>query len=138
MSSVVAWTDLQARIQAAGIAIKGTPLQVAWPNRKPDPPIKGAFLLVELTGGSSRPISLGGENWLAQGQAMVHVMVPVNTGVDDVFSVVDQVEAMFRQPPHETVVYERVTSDPGGPGSDDGNYWRTSVTADWHLQTISQ
>ncbi len=135
MSSLTAWADLQARIGAAAIAVDGAVLPVFWPNMKRNTPA-GAFLLIEMTGGSSRPISLGGENWLSEGQAMIHVMVPVNTGVTGVFGIVDQVEAMFRGPPHESVVYERVTSDPGGPGSDDGNWWRTSVTADWHLQTI--
>jgi hypothetical protein len=49
--------------------------------------------------------------------------------------IVDQVIACFRGPPTEPVVYMRISADPGGPGSDDGLYWRTSVTAEWRLQT---
>lgn len=138
MASVIAWTDLQARLTAAAITSGGALLPIALPNRTFNAPsgVPAPWLLVQMTGGSGRPIELGGSIWQDEGQSFIHVMVPTNTGTDAANDIVDQVIAMFRGPPTEPVVYTVVTADPGGAGSDDGLYWRTSVTADWYVQTF--
>jgi hypothetical protein len=138
MATVIAWADLQARLETAAISIGGVVLPISWPNRTFRAPAgtPAPWLLVEMTGGSGRPLELGGGIWLDEGQSFVHVLVPTNSGVADAMSIVDQVIAMFRSPPLEPVVYTHITADPGGPGSDDGLYWRTSVSADWRLQTL--
>ena len=136
MANALVWADLQARVAAAQIAAGGIVLPIRWPNRGFAAPTPVApWLMVEMAGGSGRPVELGGAVWQDEGQAMVHVLVPVNTGVDVAMDVVDQVKAMFRGPPYEHVVYQAISADPGGPGTDDGLYWRTSVTADWHVWT---
>lgn len=132
MSNAIAYADVKARIEAADL---GVPIQ--WPNEafsssdNPSP-----FLIVEFAGGASVPIELGGEVWQADGQAWVHVLVPINTGVIVAFGLVDAVAEAFRGPLLGPVIYERVNADPGAPGEADGNYWRTSVTCDWKLQTF--
>lgn len=138
MATVIAWADLQARLETAAVSISGIVLPISWPNRTFRAPVgtPAPWLLVQMTGGAGRPLELGGGVWLDEGQAFVHVLVPTNSGVADAMSIVDQVIAMFRSPPLEPVVYTRITADPGGPGSDDGLYWRTSVSADWRLQTL--
>lgn len=140
MAVAIAWADLQARIEAAAISIGEVTLPVKWPNSSYDLPegVAAPFLLVEMTGGSGRPLELGGGIWQDGGQSFVHVLVPTNSGVADTLSIVDQIIAMFRSPPLEPVVYTQVTADPGGAGSDDGLYWRTSVSADWRVQTRVQ
>lgn len=136
MANTIVWTDLQARLAAADISAGGIILPIVWPNSGFKPPTGIApWLLVEMAGGSSRPIELGGSIWQDEGQAFVHVLVPTNTGVAVAMGIVDQVVATFRSPPLEPVVYLRIYADPGGPGSDDGLYWRTSVTAEWRVQT---
>jgi hypothetical protein len=90
--------------------------------------------MVQMTGGSGYPVELGGVTWQDDGQSFVHILVPTNTGVDIANDLIDQVIAMFRGPPFGPIIYRQVTADPGGPGSDDGLYWRTSVSADWYIR----
>ena len=140
MANALVWADLQARVAAAQVAAGGVVLPICWPNTRftsPSPP--RPWLLVEMTGGAAERMELGDAvPWLDEGQSMVHVLVPVNTGVDAAMDLVDQVQAMFRAPSGAPVRYTRVQSDPGGPGTDDGNYWRTSVTADWMCQILTR
>lgn len=137
MAVVIAWTDLQSRLTAAAISLGETLVPIRWPNGTYQPPADepAAWLLVEMSGGAGRPLELGGGIWQDEGRSLVHVLVPTNSGVDDALSIVDQLIAMFRSPPLEPVVYTQIQADPGGPGTDDGLYWRTSVSADWRVQT---
>jgi hypothetical protein len=84
VANTIVWTDLQARLSAAAISSGGTVLPIVWPNsgRSSRRPAPAPWLLVEMAGGSSRPIELGGSIWQDEGQAFVHVLVPTNTGVD--------------------------------------------------------
>lgn len=137
MASVIAWTDLQARLTAAGISSGGTVLPIAWPNQDFNAPAgtPAPWLMVQMVGGSGRPLELGGAVWQDEGQSYVHVLVPTKTGVAAAMDIVDQVVAAFRGPPQDAIIYYQVMADPGGAGSDDGVYWRTSVTAEWRAQT---
>ncbi len=133
MANAIARADLRARLLAAGLGVP-----IAWPNEPfeiPDPP--SPWISVELVGGDDVPIEVGGGLWSASGQSLVHVLVPTNSGVAASDALIDAVKTAFRGPPLEPVVHERIGADPGGPGTDDGLYWRTSVTADWHLQTYA-
>lgn len=138
MANAAVWADLQARVAAAQIAADGVVVPVAWPNLKFTAPNLKPWLMVEMAGGSAERLQLGDVvPWLEEGQSMVHVLVPVNTGVGTAMALVDQVSAMFRAPSAAPIRYTRVSADPGGPGTDDGSYWRTSVTADWQVQTLA-
>lgn len=139
MANALVWADLQARVDAAQLSSGGVVLPVGWPNTTFKPPAPPRpWVLVEMTGGSAERLELGDTvPWLDEGQSLVHVLVPVNTGLDAAMDIVDQVKAMFRRGSASPVRYTRVDADPGGPGTDDGSFWRTSVTADWRVQTLS-
>jgi hypothetical protein len=136
MSKVAAYADIQARLTGVAYPIK-------WPNTPFTLPVDAGgdptpYYIVEIMGGASEPIELGGGIWQNVGMTWVHMLVPVNSGADAAFAMADDIIARFRSPPLEPVVYLEISDDPGDPGDDNGNYWRTSISASWRLQTYVQ
>ncbi len=136
MSRVVAWADLRARLAAAGLTSNGHPVPVCYPNTSfQAPPGNRPWLRADLSTGSGLPIELGGETWQDEGQAFIDIIVPVGTGTDAASALEDGLKAMFRGPPHAPVIYTRIAADPGGSGDDNGQYFITSMRAEWKLTT---
>ena len=138
MSKTLALADAHMRLDGYLYAI-------SWPNddfvipQDPNTLNPLPFLIVEVTGGTSRPIELNGDGpavWLNNGQVWVHVFVPVKTGPNLSFAITDDVISKFRLPPYEPIVYYEMMDDPGSQDPENGNYWRSSVTANWRLQTL--
>ena len=137
MAKALVWVDVRARLSVDPPTLGSAVLPIAFPNApftRPQPP--APFLLVEVAAGSGKPIELGGRTWQDEAQVFVHVLVPTNIGVDSANDIEDQVRALFRQPSASGVIYESVDGDPGGPGSEDGVYWRTTIIANCRVQTI--
>lgn len=137
MANVLAWADLVIRLEAANLAYNGVALPIAYPNTSFARPTQLIpWIRVDMTGSSSSPMELGATNWLDDGSSMIEIFVKTGTGLDASNQVFDDLMAMFRGPPYDPIVYERIVGDPGG-GSDDGLYWISSIRADWHVQTVT-
>ena len=136
MAYAIAWADLRARLAAAAFTSNGHAVPACFPNEGFQAPAGNRpWLRVDVSGGSGLPIELGGETWQDDGQALIDVLVPVGTGVDATVALMDGLKAMFRGPPFEPITYVRVAADPGGTGDDDGQYFITSMRAEWKLTT---
>jgi hypothetical protein len=73
------WADAEALIRDGATQIG---LPVAWPNQRfadPEPP--APFLAVEGMGDGAEPYELGGGIWIEDGAVVLHILVPVGTGV---------------------------------------------------------
>lgn len=137
MANVLAWADLRLRLAAANLSYNGVALPIAYPNTTfARPTSLIPWIRVDMTGSSSLPLDLGADHWLDDGSSIIDILVKTGTGTDATNQVFDDLMAIFRGPPYNPVVYERISGDPGG-GSDDGLYWITSIRADWHIQTIT-
>lgn len=136
MSLVLAWADLRARLAAAALASGGRPVPVCEPNTTfAAPPGNAPWLRADVSGGGGVPVELGGETWQDEGMALIDVLVRVGTGVDATAALVDALKSAFRGPPYAPITYTRVVADPGGSGGDDGEYFITSVRAEWKLSS---
>ena len=136
MAHVLAWADLRTRLAAADLSWNGHPVPACFPNEGfQAPPGNRPWLRADVSGGAGLPIELGGETWRDDGQALIEVLVPVGTGTDATAALIDGLKAMFRGPPYEPITYTRVAADPGGTGDDDGQYFITSMRAEWKLST---
>jgi hypothetical protein len=141
MSKVVAYADIQTRLQGIGYSIKwpNTPFVLPTTTDAEGINVPATYLIVEIMGGSSRQIELGDNpTWEAAGQTWVHILSPVDTGPDDSYALADDITAKFRLPPLEPIMYTDISDEPGDPGDDNGNYWRTSIAASWRFQNRVQ
>jgi hypothetical protein len=141
MAKALIWADVKARLTASPIMLNGAALPVAFPNedfQRPEPP--APWLLVEVAAGLNKPVELGGGFWQTDGQVFVHVLVVTGTGTDDATTIEDQVLALFRRPAPvpSFVLWDSVDGDPGGPGTEDGAYWRTSIIANCRVDSTIQ
>lgn len=132
MSKLIAINDARAKVEAA---VLGVPIK--WPNEDfqlPDPPVP--YIAVEISSGHDRPIEIGSNaTWEVTGQLWFHVFAPVRIGYVTVFTIQDSISAIFRDASTSAVVYDQIRDDPGDYGGENGNFWRSSVTIDWRLQT---
>ena len=136
MSRVLAWADLRARLAAAALTSAGQPVPVCYPNTSfRAPPGNLPWLRADLSTGSGLPIELGGETWQDEGQAFIDILVPVGTGTDAASAIEDSLKAFFFFDTETTVIYTRIAADPGGSGDDNGQYFITSMRAEWKLTT---
>ena len=136
MSLVLAWADLRARLAAAALVSGGQPVPVCEPNTSfAAPPGNRPWLRADVSGGAGQPIELGAEAWEDQGMAFIDVLVRVGTGVDATAALVDALKSAFRGPPFAPITYTRIAADLVGSGDDDGEYFITSVRAEWRLTT---
>jgi hypothetical protein len=127
------WTDAAALIRD-GAAQIGLP--VAWPNTAfddPEPP--APFLAVEGMGDGAEPYELGGGVWVEDGAVVLHILVPVGTGIDGGLALRKTAAGWFRGLPPRPVVYERFVLDPGGM-DEDGNWYRLSLRVQYRYQDI--
>lgn len=126
--------ETRALIEGANLGVT-----IKWPNEGfdlPEPP--ALYLAVEISSGQDRPMEIGGANvtWEAGGLIWCHVMVPNNSGYQAAFQMQDQLAALFRDTgATQNVVFDQIRDDPGDYGGQNGNYWRSSVSVDWRLQT---
>lgn len=136
MAHALAWADLRARLAAADLSWNGHPVPVSYPNTTFAAPAGNRpWLRADVSGGAGLPIELGGQTWQDDGQALIEVLVPVGTGTDATAALIDALKWMFRGPPWEPLTYTRIAADPGGTGDDDGQYFITSMRADWKMST---
>ena len=136
MAFEIAWADLRARLAAAAFMSNGQPVPVCFPNEDFQAPAGNRpWMRADVSGGSGLPIELGGATWQDDGQALIDVLVPVGTGVAATAALLDGLKGMFRGPPYDPITYVRIAADPGGSGDDDGQYFITSLRAEWRLTT---
>lgn len=128
------------------LASNWTTTRIAYPNKIPDqpwPPVDPAtganapWVLVEVANTSSAPRAAGqpgNQFWLYHGLIAVHVYVPVNDGLATARQYATAIGEIFRNATFydDTPGYQVSTVAPrldgGGPGDDDGVWYRVSVT----------
>lgn len=134
MSKALAMSEVRPLLEGANL---GVPIK--WPNeyfQQPEPP--ALYIAVEISSGHDRPLEIGGSNvtWEAMGQVWCHVMTPTDAGYDEVFALQDNLSYLFRDTgATQSIVFDQIRDDPGDYGGQNGNYWRSSVTVDWRVQT---
>jgi hypothetical protein len=127
------WADAEALIRDGATQIG---LPVAWPNQRfadPEPP--APFLAVEGMGDGAEPYELGGGIWIEDGAVVLHILVPVGTGVARGLELRKAAAGWFRGLPPRPVVYDSFVLDPGGM-DEDGNWYRLSLRVRYRYQDI--
>lgn len=102
----------------------------------PQPP--AAFVLVEMYADFDQQITIGTgspttEVWRESGAVLLHVMVPTGTGSLTARQHATALADLFRGRllAGETIRFYDLSIGLGGPGSEDGTYWRLTVRADF-------
>lgn len=106
-----------------------TPVQ--WANDRPDRPEPPApWVFAEIRGVDSRLLSMGtvGNHQMQDdGFVSLSVFVPFGTGTDLAYQYSEQLAALFRGVAQSGVQFLAPTPADGGPGSDDGNWYRVTT-----------
>lgn len=124
---------LDANFTAAPLVYENTDTPQA------DTPV--AFVFVEISGNSYRQASTGGgltDNLFREnGLLWLHVMVPSGAGSVTARTHAETLITLLRNA--ELVSGKLVFMDAsvglGEPGTEDGNYWRLSVSIEWQLES---
>jgi len=76
-----------------------TATQIAWPNRKFDPPTKASWIQVSIQSGDAAQIELGASKVVHRhpGIVLVQVFVPTDWGDKTALDLGDSVAALFRR-----------------------------------------
>lgn len=111
----------------------GAPLR--WENDDPDLADEpAAFVLAELFGGlyAQETIGAPGANlWRESGMLYLHIMTPRGTGSRAARVIATDLSALFREAGPAGIRIIDMSVGAGEPGSDDGNYFRTTVQVSW-------
>ncbi len=132
MSSPAAFTSIQTYLRD-----NWTVTPIYFENEKwhfPEPP--APFLLVEVYGDFYNQASIGadpqGENLFREiGQIYVHVMAPRGSGTAQARTYAKQIVDLFRGNEDAGVRPRDMSIGAGEPGTEDGNYFRMTVTIEW-------
>jgi Bacteriophage related domain of unknown function len=136
--SAAVYADARARVQAvadaAGINV------VAWPNEpppdRPEPP--KTWMAAGFYENGATVIEIGNSLWEERGQVMIDVMVPVGEGIADGLTLRDALKTAFRAAASLPVGLHYGTEesyDQTGAQSEDGVYFRLTMTAAYRYQT---
>jgi len=131
MSSPEPWADARVRIETAGLVPAD---RVCWPNEAFHQPNGETWIAVDMSGGLSEPLELGGGVWQERGRLWMHCFAPTGTGTADLRALAKAAADLFRGLPSGPVVYESAEIGMGEPGDDDGRYWRISVSVEYRYQ----
>ncbi len=132
MSSPDAFTGIQTYLRDSWAA---TPIHFENETWKfPSPP--APFLLVEVYGDFYDQASIGADHadenlFREAGQVYVHVMTPRGSGTVQARTYAKQIVDLFRGNEEAGVRPRGMSIGAGEPGTEDGNYFRMTVTIDW-------
>lgn len=111
-------------------------------NRETEPPVQPdgtlrPWVYMQLGFNSFDQWSIGIEpradnRWREEGIIMFHVMTPIGEGLAASDTNADALIELFRGLQlSPDIEFRDITSDIGGPGDNDGNYYRVSIAVDW-------
>lgn len=133
MSSATVYSAVRTWLEGSWNA---TPL--AWENEPfevPEPP--SPFVVVEIYGDSYQQESIGAGNpaaelWREDGAVLLHVMVPAGTGSLTARTHAEALANLLRglELPGG-IRFRGMSIGLGETATDDGNWWRISVRAEW-------
>jgi hypothetical protein len=95
------------------------------------------YLFIQISYNSTTQESIGeeprtGNRWDETGQVFFHVYTPSGGGSALSDQYADAIITLFRGLTLDTnIEFQDIFSDIGGPGDDNGNYYRVSVSVDW-------
>lgn len=93
------------------------------------------FIYVEIFGDLLEQDTFGapGENeWVEEGAAYLHVMVPDGTGSRTARAIGKRLTDMFREAPVGTMQFTRMSLGAGDPGRNFPNFYAMTVTIGWN------
>jgi hypothetical protein len=132
------WADVYDLLRAL-LDDEWTACPVSYQNEDFATPYGSPWVYAEIL-----PIECSGSNFNTSGLRVgsglglvaLHVFVPTGTGIGDALYLADQLAALLRFRTLSTGVETGAASVAGGATSDDeGNWFRTSVTAPVHINT---
>lgn len=96
-----------------------------------DPDTQTAFVYVEIVGDLLEQDTFGapGQNeWVEDGAAYFHVMVPDGTGSREARAIAKRLSNLFREHPIGTMNFQRMSIGSGEPGKDFPNFFAMTLT----------
>jgi hypothetical protein len=139
MSSPDVWDDVSARVLAAAAALSPS-IPVAMPNEefeRPDPP--NYWIGLDTIAHTTTPIELTGGMWQESGTVLVHVMLPVFTGIRAGLVIRKAISNAFRNvadAPAGLIYRDGQMLDSLGIPSDDGIYRPLSLAVNYIWQDM--
>lgn len=132
MSSPAAFDAIHDHLEAQWTATPIVFENEDWPT--PDSP--AAFVLVEIFGDFYDLASIGAgsvtaNRWRETGQLLMHVMTPTGAGTATARTYAKQLLDLVRGQEIDGVIFRECSIGAGEPGTNDGNYFRMTATANW-------
>lgn len=111
-------------------------------NAETEPPVQAdgtlrPWVYVQIAFNSVDQWSIGAADrtdnrWREDGLVLFHIMTPIGEGLAASDTNVDALIELFKGVQLDPgIEFRDITSDTGGPGDDNGNYYRVSVAVDW-------
>ena len=124
------------------LAANWTLSELVYQNTSTEPPVASDGVLrpwvyVEVSYNSTDQWSIGetdrtDNRWREDGQVFFHVFTPAGAGLSVADQYADAVIDLFKGIQLSPgIEFRDITSDIGGPGDQDGNYYRVSIAVDW-------
>ncbi len=99
-----------------------------------------SFVYVEIYGDLHEQDTFGdpGRNeWVEEGAAYVHVMVPDGTGSREARAMAGRLAVLFREVHIGTMIFPNITIGSGEPGRNFPNFFAMTVTITWSRRDVT-
>ncbi|EJB02884.1 hypothetical protein Rleg9DRAFT_1698 [Rhizobium leguminosarum bv. trifolii WSM597] len=96
-----------------------------------DPDTQEPFIYIEVVGDQLEQDTFGapGQNeWVEDGAAYFHVMVPNGTGSREARAIAKRLSNLFRERPVDSMNFQRMSIGSGEPGRDFPNFFAMTLT----------
>lgn len=133
MASPEVIADITARL-AAGAVIAAD--HISWPNEIFDVPavddLSPLWLAIETIGRSAQPMETASRIWQEDGTAYFHGFAPAGAGAADLRQLLKDVALLFRGSTPGAIIYPSMEIG-FGAATDDGNWYRMTLTIDYRF-----
>jgi hypothetical protein len=105
-----------------------------------DPDSQTPFVYVEIVGDLFEQDTFGapGQNeWVEEGAAYLHVMVPNGTGSREARGIAKRLTNLFREISVDQMHFDRMSIGGGDPGREFPNFWALTATIGWNRRDIT-
>tara|TARA_R110000868_G_scaffold361938_3_gene623959 strand:- start:1231 stop:1653 length:423 start_codon:yes stop_codon:yes gene_type:complete len=124
------------------LAANWTLSELVYQNTTTEPPVASDGVLrpwvyVEVSYNSTDQWSIGetdrtDNRWREDGQVFFHVFTPAGAGLSVADQYADAVIELFKGIQlSPDIEFRDISSDIGGPGDENGNYYRVSISVEW-------
>jgi len=124
------------------LAANWTTSELVYESTLTEPPVQSdgvlrPYFYIQVSYNSTDQWSIGeeprtGNRWREDGLVFFHLYTPAGAGMDVSDEHADAMIALFKGLQlSPDIEFRNISSDIGGPGDDNGNYYRISISVEW-------